>query len=119
MNPKVFGPHFWATIHLSALHSKDLDLYKNFIHTLGPIIPCKQCSEHFIENLKSHPIHSDLFKWSVEMHNIVNRQTFKREIEYDEAYEYWCMYDEPKPKVPVVLLVILGILSFLCVLASY
>ena len=119
MNPEVFGPHFWATIHLSALHSSDKEQYSRFIESLAPIIPCKQCSEHFQENIIKHPIHDDLFKWSVEIHNIVNKQTHKPEILYNDAYVYWCSYEPKRTNVLVVLLMILGILSFLCVLASY
>lgn len=101
ISPRIFGPYMWATIHYiclgapEQLNQQEKDAYYNFFNNLPLIMPCHSCGVHLVENLKKHPINpylntkKDLFKWSVELHNIVNKQTNKKEITLDEAYNIW------------------------------
>lgn len=77
--------------------------YAQFYNILPHLLPCGVCGDHLMENLKTLPVepHLDgreaLFKWTVTMHNIVNKHTGKREYSLDEAFEHWkrvCLGDD-------------------------
>jgi len=101
IEPDIFGPFLWATIHLvclgapEKLTSAQQQIYKSFFYTLPSIIPCSKCATHLKENLDSLPIDDaligskELFKWSVELHNIVNSQLKKPLLLYTDALKYW------------------------------
>lgn len=69
--------------------------YKAFFHMLPDVIPCSTCSDHLRENLKKMPIdnhlssNKDLFAWSVQLHNVVNKQLGKPQISIEEANKKW------------------------------
>lgn len=91
----------WATIHYiclaapSNLSETDKNNYKNFFSILPAIMPCQACGIHLAENYNTLPIdgflstNQDLFKWSVDLHNIVNRQLGKSEISVEDAKQTW------------------------------
>jgi hypothetical protein len=94
--PTVFGPYFWSVVHMTAMSAPDeFDsdkalAYVRFFESLPDILPCSMCGKHLKENLEILPVDtSDLFRWSVDLHNIVNSQINKPEIGYDQAYAYW------------------------------
>ena len=94
--PTVFGPYFWSVIHMTCLSAgKNVSDEKRaaleqFVNSLPAILPCSQCGKHLKENLSLLPFDSqDPFRWSVDLHNLVNTQLMKPEIEYDKAYRYW------------------------------
>jgi len=98
--PAVWGPIFWMTIHIVALGYSDTPSYsekravKEFYEGLQFLIPCPKCKEHYRENLKIHPVtpsldnRRDLFRWTVKMHNMVNKQLGKAEITETEALAF-------------------------------
>ena len=98
--PAVWGPIFWMTIHIVALGYSDNPSYsekraaKEFYEGLQFLIPCPKCKEHYRDNLKIHPItpsldnRKDLFKWTVKMHNLVNKQLGKPEVSEEEALKF-------------------------------
>ena len=98
--PAVWGPIFWMTIHIVALGYSDNPSYsekraaKEFYEGLQFLIPCPKCKEHYRDNLKIHPItpsldnRKDLFKWTVKMHNLVNKQLGKPEVSEEEALRF-------------------------------
>lgn len=51
------------------------------------IIPCLSCRQHFEQVLVENPIpeSDDFFKWSVDVHNIVNKRLGKPEVSYEDA----------------------------------
>lgn len=53
----------------------------DFFTSLGHILPCKKCQDHWAKNLKSRPIQSHsrdaLSNWLIDVHNVVNKQTGK------------------------------------------
>ena len=88
-----FGPHFWATLHITCLGTQNVLNIIKFIYAFSDIIPCSKCRQHFKQLIVDHPIpetaSSDIFKWTVDMHNIVNKETGKEEIDYVKALEIW------------------------------
>ena len=98
MNPDIWGKHMWASIHFVALgypdtpNENDKKNYHTFYSNLQNILPCKKCREHLKENLRKNPLYSkfldnkdELFKWTVELHNIVNKDLNKKEITLETA----------------------------------
>lgn len=98
MNPKIWGPYAWFFIHSIALNYpnnptfKNRIDYSNFFKSLSNVLPCQRCAINYSNNIKNHPIdnHLDnsqqLFNWTVDIHNMVNSETGKQIISYEEAY---------------------------------
>jgi hypothetical protein len=85
-----WGPYFWNTIHYTALgypeDTPSVDIrakYKDFYEALGFVIPCMKCSKNYINHIREIPIdpflvsRDMLFKWTVNIHNIVNKEIGK------------------------------------------
>ena len=104
LSPEMFGPCMWATIHYICLGSASpgatiepakQQALRQFISLLPSVIPCHKCSEHLTQNLQTLPVDSalgspeDMFKWSVTLHNMVNKQLGKKEVSVDEAQTIW------------------------------
>ena len=101
MNPSQWGPSLWRAIHFIALgfpdspSRQDIDSYKAFFFSLGDVLPCYKCSQNYQRHLKEVPldpflVNSDsLFKWTVQLHNIVNRETGKAEMSLQDAYRLY------------------------------
>jgi|SaaInlStandDraft_7_1057024.scaffolds.fasta_scaffold08731_2 hypothetical protein len=96
--PDIWGPHGWKFIHFIVLGypnyptKQDKETYKNFFLLFANIIPCKICSNHFKQNLQKHPLNDktlndkiSLIKWSIEMHNEVNKANGKKIYSFDEG----------------------------------
>jgi hypothetical protein len=91
----------WGAIHLISLGAPDdMDsAYKNaysmFFQQLPFILPCASCARHLQENLAHLPVEGhlqgkeSLFAWSVQLHNMVNRQLGKPEVPLAEARAHW------------------------------
>ena len=98
---KSFGPYFWGAFHLACLAAVDLESVKTFINSYQMVLPCFWCRLHFSQVLAENPIpDTDLFKWSVDVHNIVNEKLGKPIVSYEEALEFWlsgCDPEEPEP----------------------
>jgi hypothetical protein len=121
INPKIWGPFFWKTFHLSTFgypqEPNDLDkkTYKLFYETFMKVLPCDKCSinsqkisiEDLTEGLESRDA---LVKWGFNFHNKVNTkikvdvlkfETFMADMEllisgknytYTHNYNYIYMY---------------------------
>lgn len=96
VSPKHWGKEGWRFIHWVALTypnkptDKDKEKYLKFFESLQDVLPCGICAEHFTKNMKTHPIrmgsNRELFDWTVDMHNIVNKQNGKKTLTYDQAF---------------------------------
>ena len=71
---------------------------ENFFKALPYILPCPGCMYHTREYINNHPPPlkdtentNSLFEWIWEYHNVVNRQTGKREVTLEETET---MYNE-------------------------
>lgn len=99
--PDHWGPHLWAAIHLiclgapETLDASQQQAYRDFFHALPSVLPCVTCAEHLRANLKTIPIdnalasNTDLFSWSVNLHNLVNSQLKKPNMTLDVATKQW------------------------------
>jgi len=99
--PTVWGPIFWHTIHIVALGYPSNPSYaqkraaKEFYESLGSLIPCPVCREHYVTHLQKMPLtphldrRDDLFKWTVELHNEVNKLLGKPRRLESEVIAYY------------------------------
>ena len=145
MDPKVWGKHMWASIHFIALgypddpSEEDKATYKLYFDNLYKILPCGSCSDHLRETMKKHHIYAThlrnkdgLFKWTVDLHNIVNKRLHKRQFTLDEAYNMYlhksefnsimCNFQRNSPKTnkyTMYLLIFIIIYIILFVIYGY
>jgi len=99
--PSVWGPIFWHTIHIVAIgYSKhptytDKKCAKEFFESLTFLIPCSICRDHYKIYLAEKPItpfldsKTDLIKWTVDIHNEVNKKLGKPTWTLEEVMRYY------------------------------
>jgi hypothetical protein len=124
VDPKVWGPSIWNTIHhaaISADKSKNGSDFKKFIFAIGPLLPCFTCKEDFEAYLKSSaPQESHYFEWSVKAHNYVNKKLGKTQISMDDALKIWtfdlCTDDCSKSKKGSTFVICLILALFVLIL---
>jgi hypothetical protein len=99
--PPVWGPFFWHTIHIVAIGYPTNPSYahkraaKEFFEGLQFLLPCEVCRQHYRQHLQKMPItphldrREDLFRWTVELHNEVNRALGKPTLTEGEAIRYY------------------------------
>jgi len=69
--------------------------YRAFVNTLQHVIPCAVCKEHLKETLAKFPVDThlatrmDFFRWTVDLHNLVNKQLGKTEMTFADAESKW------------------------------
>jgi len=98
--PKDWGPYGWKFMHVVALaypsHPTDEEKedYKTFFTIIKKVLPCHLCSEHYSENLIKYPLsdtvlssRDNLLKWTIDMHNLVNKVNNTKIYDYDSAIE--------------------------------
>jgi hypothetical protein len=88
VDPKIWGPQVWSTIHnaaLSADASNRYDDFEVFIRGLSTLLPCEICREDFLIYLKKNAVTSPCFDWSVALHNHVNKKLGKNEVSVETA----------------------------------
>jgi len=97
MGPAVWGPIFWKTMHIVTIgypafpSVEEQKAAVSFFESLQFMIPCPICKEHYKENLKTLPLTDDvvgnkqkLIRWLFDMHNTINKQLGKQEINWRE-----------------------------------
>jgi hypothetical protein len=95
--PKSFGPYFWGAFHLACLANVDKEALKTFIETYQMVLPCFGCRMHFSQLLAEYPFpETDQFRWSVDIHNIVNQRIDKPVMSYEDALAHWLSGCEPE-----------------------
>lgn len=99
--PDTWGPFFWHTIHIAALGYPQDPSYsqkragKEFFESLKFMIPCAICREHYTTHLEKYPItphldrRSDLFRWTILLHNEVNKTLEKPVKTEAEVIQYY------------------------------
>lgn len=99
--PSVWGPFFWHTIHIIALGYPKNPTYtdkkcaKEFYESLVNLLPCSVCRDHYREHLVQNPItpfldsRTDLIKWTIEIHNKVNKTLGKKEWTLEQVLTYY------------------------------
>lgn len=70
---------------------------KELMAIISRLYPCKTCSEHFKEVLKTHPPKTnsgaELSKWMCKVHNIVNKRLGKPEFPCAQVDFKWGTFD--------------------------
>lgn len=101
MNTQEWGPSGWIFLHSVALGypSKptvvEKEYYKKFFTDVGKVLPCPICRGHYNENILNNPPDdylknpTDLFLWTVHIHNEVNLATGKPTWSDIQAIEYY------------------------------
>jgi hypothetical protein len=96
-DPDAFGPPFWFTIHNSAttypVNPTPIirDSMKCLLQNLPLLVPCVSCKEHFYTYLNSINLDNvveskeNLFSFTVNVHNYVNRRYKKPEMSLNDA----------------------------------
>lgn len=96
MPPNIWGPIFWATLHIASLSYADkpterqMKNMKAFYESMVDVLPCPICRKHYEANLEEMPLddaiknRAELIKWVWTMHNRINVQLGKREYTFDE-----------------------------------
>ena len=99
--PSVWGPFFWHTIHIVALGYPKNPTYtdkkcaKEFYESLAYLLPCNICRQHYKDHLIKNPLtpfldsRTDLIKWTVDIHNAVNKMLEKPEWTLEEVLAYY------------------------------
>ena len=112
MDPKIWGPFMWFILHIITFNypekpsSFDKEAYRDFFISLKNVIPCEQCRKHYSKNIQEHPItpHLDnktnLIKWLINIHNLVNTSLNKRMYTMDEVLQ---TYENLKPISPFAI----------------
>jgi hypothetical protein len=98
MTPKYWGRYGWYFFHLVTYgypkNPTEIDKqhYREYITALQFALPCSKCRRHMTEHLKKYPLTNDvmssrtnLVKWGIDFHNIVNDRTDKPMLSYPEA----------------------------------
>ena len=121
MLPQLWGPHLWKSIHYIALgypkspKEEDMINYKFFYTNLWKFIPCMKCALNYKRHLEELPIdsflisNSKLFEWTVELHNIVNKELGKPTMNKEVALKLYTAqpFKFGTSKVAVGILVII------------
>ena len=104
--PEAWGPFFWHTIHITALGYPSKPSFaekkaaKEFFESLKFLIPCPICKEHYKEHFEKHPItpyldtRQDLFRWTVILHNEVNKMLGKKEYTETQSIQFYSRLGE-------------------------
>lgn len=98
INPNLWGPSCWKFIHYLTMAYPDNPSHeekqaiKNFIYSLGKVLPCENCRVHFAMNLENFPLTENvlsskynLINWAREVHNEVNTRKNKKNWSYQEV----------------------------------
>jgi len=93
-----WGNPLWFIIHMSAMYAPQplvtsFEDYKSLLNCLQYLLPCPKCRDHLRVNLtkinldRCAKTNDDLFKCSVDLHNIVNKSKDKPtpEMSYEDA----------------------------------
>jgi hypothetical protein len=92
LSPKLWGKEGWRFIHYVAVtyQPSKKEEYLQFFKNLPEILPCPVCGSHFKINMEKYPPNMEnaktLFNWTVDMHNLVNKENGKKILNYEQAY---------------------------------
>jgi len=89
------GPELWAELHRWAL-AADPATARHWLDRLAARVPCGDCRRHWLADVAASPPPTgncdELFAWTVERHNQVNRRLGKPEMPLTEATQRWCAH---------------------------
>jgi hypothetical protein len=101
MDPTIWGPKLWFVIHTLALNYPDNPnyeqkrLHEDFFNSLVFLIPCDKCRVHYRQHINNNPVvnhlkdSNTLFKYTIDLHNVVNKTLNKKQYSYEEAVRFY------------------------------
>lgn len=101
MDPVIWGPSLWSSLHFISMAypdqptKKDIEHNIVFLHSLANVLPCDICKQHFKAMLDKTNLPLELSnKQSYialvhRLHNQVNRANGKKEISYNSFLELY------------------------------
>lgn len=127
VEPKLWGPSIWSTLHTTALFADSSKKYSDFqvlVSGLSELLPCKSCRDDFSHYVKLNPVTVPAFEWTVRLHNSVNKKLRKTEFSIENAKAAWsyesCTQECTKSKEPettlggyIAIIVTLGFLAWI------
>ncbi len=131
MDPKIWGESFWNTIHYIAINypnnplDEDKTNVKIFFLSLTNLLPCEKCRHHYKLNLIKYPLSDEilssktnLFKWTNDLHNEVNRMNEKNIVTFDNAYKYY-ISDKSKKNINYKYIIIVIMILLIIIMIYY
>lgn len=102
-DPKIWGPKYWYTFHMAAANYPvdaspiTAKRMKGFVMAIPYILPCETCRIHASAYIEKHVDVLDdivsgrekLFKFFVDMHNMVNARLNKQILSYEDAFKLY------------------------------
>lgn len=98
MLPEIWGKYCWNFIHLITLEYpenpsiEDKKKYYEYFFALQKILPCEKCRNNLKRHLNKYPLtdqvlscRTNLVKWGIDIHNVVNYYTGKSLLSYNEG----------------------------------
>jgi hypothetical protein len=107
--PSVWGPPLWKVLHGIGASRKHTILRNDcereslwLIRHLDDILPCKECTEHFLTFKQANPIpksYATLGEWICKLHNSVNTKLEKELVPFSpdldiDVKEHWALFLE-------------------------
>lgn len=83
----------WRYMHSFALHRSRSETLKMLYQVIGAL-PCDECRWHYIQYITERPPSGDLFAWTVQLHNSVNRRLGKPQMSLADAKR---LYQNTRP----------------------
>lgn len=93
MDPLIWGPKFWALLHIILVKPEASQLvYKRFFTYLQYLLPCGKCRKHYRHHIRNLPFpenQSQNAKWLIKIHNLVNKSLNKPQMRIKDALSFW------------------------------
>lgn len=95
IDPTIWGPHVWATMHTLALRAdaeRENLAFGNFLNSLHFLLPCNRCKDDYSKYIANngYPLTNEAFAWTVKFHNHVNAKLGKNfSMTVDDARSMW------------------------------
>ena len=133
MQPQIWGSYLWKSIHFIALgypdnpKEDDVRNYHTFYSNLWKVIPCVKCATNYKRHLEELPLDAHLiskkklFEWTINMHNIVNKELGKPIMSKEAAYKLYTKSPPTNEWIKPVSLIIgmITVVIILLFLAMY
>lgn len=128
INPKIWGPNFWETIHFVAYgypqEPNDLDkkTYLEFYENMMKVLPCDKCTNSAQKLFKMSEIDkflnskNDLIKWSYLFHKSVNNKLGKDSPTLEEFMHNFTTKHDQMFKLSVNSTIVFAIVIIILVL---
>jgi hypothetical protein len=133
ISPELWGKYMWKSLHYITLSYPETPDEKTklkfkdfFINIIWNYLPCEKCRHNYKRHLEELPLTDQILNsrnnfiyWLVDIHNIVNEETGKRKISYQEFNKIYFGNEEEKKEnklslyITIFLIIVLIILFIL------